>query len=42
MAGVPENLWRIRSGNYRTIYTVEDEIKIVEIRSVGDRKDVYR
>jgi mRNA interferase RelE/StbE len=35
-------LWRIRVGDYRIIYLIEDEIKIVEIRKVGHRKDIYR
>jgi len=37
-----ENLYRIRSGDYRIIYAVADEIKIVNIRRVRHRKDVYR
>ena len=36
-----ESLWRMRIGNYRVIYLVEDVIKIVEIRRVGHRKDIY-
>ncbi len=35
------NLWRVRSGNYRIIYSVEDEILIVEILEIVDRKDAY-
>ena len=35
------NYWRIRSGNYRIIYSVEDLILIVEILEVIDRKDAY-
>lgn len=35
------NLWRIRSGDYRIVYSIEDEIKIVEIRRIRHRKDVY-
>ena len=31
-------LWRIRIGNYRVIYTIDDVIRIVEIRAVGDRR----
>jgi mRNA interferase RelE/StbE len=42
LAGTAEKLWRIRSGNYRIVYSVEDEIKIVEVRSVGDRKNIYK
>ena len=36
-----EYLWRIRIGNYRLIYLIEDKIKIVEVRKVGHRKNIY-
>ena len=36
-----QNSCRIRIGDYRVIYTVEDIICIVDIRSVGHRKDIY-
>ena len=36
-----ENLWRVRVGNYRIIYTIEDDIQIVDIRRIADRKDAY-
>lgn len=42
LAGTPEKLWRIRSGNYRIVYAIEDKVKIVEVRSVGDRKQIYK
>ncbi|MBA4073199.1 MAG: type II toxin-antitoxin system mRNA interferase toxin, RelE/StbE family [Gemmatimonas sp.] len=35
------DLWRIRIGSYRVIYQVDDRAGVVEIRAVGDRKDVY-
>jgi mRNA interferase RelE/StbE len=34
-------LWRIRIGNYRVIYSIDATIKIVEIRKIGHRKDIY-
>jgi mRNA interferase RelE/StbE len=34
--------YRIRIGNYRILYTIEDENKIVMIYRVGHRRDVYR
>ena len=37
-----ENLYRVRSGDYRIVYAVAEEIKIVNIRRVRHRKDVYR
>ena len=42
LIGTPEKLWRIRSGNYRIVYAIEDKVKIVEVRSVGDRKAIYK
>ncbi len=36
-----EDLWRIRVGDYRIIYLIDDQIRIVNIRKVGHRKDVY-
>jgi len=41
LKGSNENLWRIRIGNYRVVYLIEDAIKVVEIRKVGHRKDIY-
>lgn len=35
------DLWRLRIGNYRVVYQVDDVVRIVEIRAVGDRKDIY-
>ena len=35
------DLWRIRIGNYRVVYQIEDRVLVVEIRAVGDRKDIY-
>ena len=37
-----EDLYRIRVGDYRIVYGIEDEIKIVDIRKIGHRKDIYR
>ena len=36
------NLWRLRIGNYRVIYSIEDVIKLVDIREIGHRKDIYK
>ena len=33
---------RLRSGNYRIIYTVEDDRRTVLIIKIGHRRDVYR
>ncbi|MGP8214571.1 MAG: type II toxin-antitoxin system RelE family toxin [Bacteroidia bacterium] len=37
-----ENMWRIRVGDYRVLYVIEDKIQIVDIRRIGHRKDIYR
>jgi len=41
LKGEKEEMWRIRVGNYRVLYTIEDKIKVVEIRKIGNRKDIY-
>ena len=33
--------YRIRIGDFRVIYEIEDEVLIVVVVSVGDRKEVY-
>jgi len=37
-----DQLWRIRSGDYRIIYTVQDQVLLVTVVAVGDRKDIYK
>ena len=37
-----DNLWRVRVGNYRIIYTLEDERLLVLVVKIGHRGDVYR
>lgn len=34
--------YRIRIGDFRVIYEIEDDVLIVVVVSVGDRKEVYR
>ncbi len=36
------NYYRIRIGNHRIIYSIQDSILIIEIIKIGHRKDVYR
>jgi len=36
------NLFRIRVGPYRVIYTIQDDKLIVLVLEVGDRKDIYK
>jgi mRNA interferase RelE/StbE len=37
-----ENDWRIRVGNYRIVYEIADEVRIVRVNRVLHRKDSYR
>lgn len=34
--------WRIRVGNYRVIYVIDDSARIVTVLHTGHRRDVYR
>lgn len=34
--------WRIRVGDYRVLYEIEDASKVVTVLQVGHRRDVYR
>lgn len=37
-----ENLWRVRVGDYRIIYQVEDNHLVVLVVKVRPRKDIYK
>jgi mRNA interferase RelE/StbE len=37
-----EDLYRIRKGDFRIIYKIEDDELIVTVIRVGNRRDVYR
>lgn len=41
LKGTSEALWRIRVGDYRIVYSIEDVLLIVDIRKIGHRKDIY-
>ncbi len=36
------DLYRIRVGNFRVVYTVRDDALVVIVVRVADRRDVYR
>jgi mRNA interferase RelE/StbE len=38
----PEELYRVRVGDYRIVYRVEDDRLVVLIVRVGNRREVYR
>lgn len=40
LTGRPE--WRVRSGGYRVLYRIEDEILTVVVVHAGHRREVYR
>lgn len=33
--------WRVRVGDYRVIYTIEDDVLLVVVITLGHRRDVY-
>lgn len=37
-----ENEWRIRVGNHRILFEIDDDQKLVTIFRIRHRKDVYR
>jgi mRNA interferase RelE/StbE len=37
-----QNLWRIRIGDYRVIYSVDDRQQIVDIVRIRHRREAYR
>lgn len=38
----PRERYRVRQGDYRILYSIEDAIRIVSVVHVAHRKDVYR
>lgn len=34
--------WRVRTGDYRIVYEIEDERLIVLVLSVGHRREIYQ
>ena len=36
------NNYRVRLGDYRIIYSIDDTRRIVKILDIGHRKDIYR
>ncbi len=36
------HLWRLRSGDYRIVYSVESEKLIIQIVAVGHRQGIYK
>jgi mRNA interferase RelE/StbE len=38
----PDSLWRIRVGDYRIVYQIQDDALLILIIHVGHRREVYR
>lgn len=41
LKGASDNLWRIRVGDYRVIYAIDDFVRVINVRKIGNRKDIY-
>ncbi|MBF0132894.1 MAG: type II toxin-antitoxin system RelE/ParE family toxin [Magnetococcales bacterium] len=41
LSGFPD-IWRIRVGDYRLLYTIEDDRLIVLVIRIGHRREIYR
>lgn len=42
LQGTDEVEFRVRAGDYRIVYTVNEEQKIINIKEVDLRRDIYR
>ena len=34
--------WRVRTGDYRVVYEIRDQVLLVLVLAVGHRREVYR
>lgn len=41
MSGM-DSLYRIKIGNYRIVYAIDDTIRVVNVTRVGHRREIYR
>lgn len=42
LKGYKEALYRIRSGDYRIVYSIKQEVLIVLVVDIGHRREIYR
>jgi mRNA interferase RelE/StbE len=42
LVGEDPPLYRVRVGDYRILYQIEDDVLVILVVHVGHRKDVYR
>ena len=40
LTGRPE--WRVRTGDYRILYRIQDEVLLVVVVNAGHRREIYR
>lgn len=38
----PDDLYRMRAGNWRVVYAIRDAVLLVVVVRIGHRRDVYR
>ncbi|HEY1693174.1 MAG TPA: type II toxin-antitoxin system RelE/ParE family toxin [Polyangiaceae bacterium] len=39
---VGEEAWRIRVGDHRVVYTIEDRVLVVLVVHIGNRREIYK
>lgn len=42
LKGYKEVLYRIRSGDYRVVYSIKQDILIILVVEIGHRREIYR
>lgn len=42
LKGEGKGLWRLRVGDYRVLYLIQDQKLIVVVIDIGNRREVYR
>jgi mRNA interferase RelE/StbE len=38
----PDRLWRIRIGDYRVVYLIDEQKRVIDIRIIAHRREIYR
>lgn len=38
----PDRIWRIRVGDYRVLYEIQDDLLVVLVVRLGHRREIYR
>ena len=36
------DLWRVRQGDYRVVYAIDDDQRLVTVARIGHRREIYR